>query len=79
MIDHVSVYMYVKCRPFVYIHQGDRLRCYNLTKASAWRLAWACWGSGGWFRCDGQGWHWTRMPKPGYSEGCLDSGVPLIE
>lgn len=82
MITHVSVYMYCvnNAPPFAAIDRnGKRLRFYHLTRASAWRLAEACQRLQGRLSVGGQGWRWTRTPNPGYSEGRLDCGTPLIE
>lgn len=81
MIARVSTYFcpWSARRPFVYIHRGNALRQYNLTAASGRRLARACRSSKGRFLVCNTGWLWTRTLSPGYSEGHLDSGVPLIE
>lgn len=65
MITYVSLYMLLthSAYPFAVIHRGGYIRIYNLTKASAWRMAFACQRSGGRFTVSGQGWSWRRGKK----------------
>lgn len=62
MINSVRVYMYgrIGSHPFAAICRGDKSKFYRLTKASAWRLGFACHHIRGRFSGDGQGWTWAR-------------------
>lgn len=62
MITYISVFMYTMrgCHPFAAVERGDKNTFYTLTRASAWRLAWACRHTLGRVNINGRGWSWAR-------------------
>lgn len=62
-ITHIKLFLYCHndCHPFAAIHKGPkRIKFYDLTNATAWRLAHAIPYGVGSYTIDGQGWSWTR-------------------
>jgi len=65
MIDHVSLYLHSwdSTTPICCIQRGNCVSHYNLTQASAQRLARACRRLKGYFWVDGHGWMWQSKQE----------------